>query len=118
MSSYDLQEKSDHGKKEQIQKASGGEGQTARRQEERREKESRGGEGQEERRTQGCKKGGESCAQEGEAQGRQEGNQAGGGAKSRSARGSGTDACAGYRHADGGPEHGTVGVLDIRRGRN
>jgi hypothetical protein len=46
LSSNDLQEKSDHGKEEQVEKASDGKGQTPRRQEERREKESPSSEGQ------------------------------------------------------------------------
>src|ERR1700723_1381262 len=71
-SSYDLQEKSDHGKEEQVEEASSGKGQAPRRQEERREKESPAdeGQGQENRQsTQGCEEGRQGCcAQEGEAQ--------------------------------------------------
>ena len=72
LSSNDLQEKSDHGKEEQIEEASGGKGQAARRQEERRKKEKSSSKGQDEiegqedrQSTQGCEEG---SAEEGQAQ--------------------------------------------------
>src|ERR1700678_2519263 len=96
-SSYDLQEKGDHGKEEQVEEASSGKGQAPRRQEEHRQKESPAdeeqgqehnqGQGQEIRQSgQGREKGRQDCAQEGQSQGRgrgQEGcTQAGSSAKS------------------------------------
>ena len=73
LSSNDLEEKSDHGKEEQIEEASGGKGQAARRQEERRKKESPSGKGQDEiegqEDRQGCEEGSQGCAEEGQAPG-------------------------------------------------
>src|ERR1700733_6384469 len=129
VSSYDLQEKSDHGKEEQVEEACTGKGQAPRRQEERREKESPAvegqgkGEGQEERRgTQSREEGRQSCTQEGQAQsqsrGQEDCTQAESGAgKNRSAADSGADAgsacVAGVGHPDihGDSQYGTVGVL-------
>ena len=70
LSSNDLQEQSDHGKEEQIEEASGGKSQAARRQEERGKKESPSSEGQDEiegqeERQSGCEEG---SAEEGQAQ--------------------------------------------------
>src|ERR1700692_2724310 len=77
-SSYDLEEKSDHGTEEQVEKASSGQGQAQRCQEERREKESPAGDGEDEgqgekgrQSTQGCEEGqapGQSRRQESRAQ--------------------------------------------------
>jgi hypothetical protein len=128
-SSYDLEEKSDHGKEEQIEKAFNGQGQAQRCKEERREKEGPAdeGEGQEGRLSaQGCEKG--SCSEEGQvpSQSRQEGCAqtegsfaARGSAKTCSA-GFGTDDLAtghaGLRATgiDVGSRHGTLGVLKNR----
>src|ERR1700722_14675613 len=135
-SSYDLQEKSDHGKEEQVEEASSGKGQTPRRQEERRQKESPASEdqgegedqrqGQEIRQTgQGSEKGRQGCPQEGKGQdGGKEGRaQAGRPAKSRRAvdpcTDSGAPGAAGRRNAGiaDASQHGTLGVLIAPKAR-
>jgi hypothetical protein len=139
LSSNDLQEKSDHGKEEQVEEASSGKGQTSRRQEERREKESPASEGQSEgegqedpQGSEGCEEGGQGCAQEGQAQsqsrrpeGRAETQHA---ASQRDAAGCPADfdtACRVARGAgigdigiDDATEHRTIGVLKTRRRRS
>src|ERR1700722_2416747 len=136
LSSNDLQEKSDHGKEEQVEKAAGGKGQTPRRQEERRKKESPSGEGQVEvegqegrQGSEGCEEGGQGCAQEGQAQ--SQGRCPEGRAQTQHAAsergpagctaGSGTDdrtagiAGIGAIGIDDAPGYRTIGVLSTRR---
>src|SRR6202044_3905714 len=127
-SSNDLQEKSEHGKKEQVEEARSGKGQTPRRQEERREKESPAGEGkgkgQEDRRTQGREEGRQSSTQEGQAQSQSRGQEdcaqaAGGPGKTCGAAGSSADRSTACRLGAGTDSHDdsqyrTVGVLKIR----
>jgi hypothetical protein len=125
MSSYDLQEKIDHGKEEQVEETCNGKGQASRRQEERREKESPAGEGEgkgEEDREEGREAG---RAQEGQAQSQSRGQE--GCAQTERAQASspagiaGTDSRtaldAGRRHSDiaAAYQYRTVGVLEIRR---
>ena len=102
MSSYDLQEKIDHGKEEQVEETCSGKGQASRGQEERCKKESRASEGEGEG---GCEEGDQSCAQ------------ASSGSAGRTGTRSGTVLDAGRRHADiaAASEYRTDGVLEIRR---
>jgi hypothetical protein len=118
MSSYDLQEKIDHGKEEQVEETCSGKGQASRGQEERCKKESRASEGEGEG---GCEEGDQSCAQEGQAQsqgcGQEACAQASSGSAGRTGTRSGTVLDAGRRHADiaAASEYRTDGVLEIRR---
>src|SRR5271165_1025929 len=124
MSSYDLEEKSDHGKEEQVEETCNGKGQASRRQEERQEESPAGegegeGEGEKDRQD-----GQEGRAQEGQAQGQSRGEESCAQAEraetTRPSGGTGSDggtACDAGRGDTGidASQHRTAGVLGIHR---